>query len=77
MKFHQAATIKGGQDGAIFGKYLFRFNHKGEGRVYDLELIEKGEAEPIADIIAVTFTSILFVFRFRKAMKEIAPKESV
>lgn len=34
-------------------------------------------AEPIADIIAVTFTSILFVFRFRKAMKEIAPKESV
>ena len=51
MKFHQAATIKGGQDGAIFGKYLFRFNHKGEGRVYDLELIEKGEAEPIADIL--------------------------
>ena len=50
MKFHQISPIKGGQDGAIFGKYLFRFNHKGEGRVYDLELIEKGKAEPISDI---------------------------
>ena len=51
MKFNQTATIKGGQDGAIFGKHLFRFNHKGEGLVYDLELIEKGEAEPIADVV--------------------------
>ena len=30
-------------------------------------------AEPIADIAAVAFTSILFIFRFRKAMKEIEP----
>ena len=50
MKFYQAATIKGGQDGAISGKYLFRFNHKGEGLVYDLELIETDKAEPISDI---------------------------
>ena len=28
-------------------------------------------AEPIADVIAVTFTAILFVFQFRKAMKRI------
>ncbi len=28
-------------------------------------------AEPIADIAAVTFTSILFLFRFKKALKEI------
>ncbi len=28
-------------------------------------------AEPIADIIAVTFTTILFVFQFRKAIKKI------
>lgn len=28
-------------------------------------------AEPVADIIAVTFTAILFTFQFRKSMKEI------
>lgn len=28
-------------------------------------------AEPIADVVAVTFTAILFTFRFRKAMREI------
>ena len=28
-------------------------------------------AEPIADVIAVTFTAILFVFQFRKALKSI------
>lgn len=28
-------------------------------------------AEPIADVIAVTFTAILFVFRFKKALKRI------
>ena len=30
-------------------------------------------AEPIADIIAVTFTAILFAFQFKKAMREIKP----
>lgn len=29
-------------------------------------------AEPIADIIAVTFTIILFVMQFKKALREIA-----
>jgi Na+-driven multidrug efflux pump len=28
-------------------------------------------AEPIADIVAVTFTSILFAFQFKKAMKSL------
>ena len=28
-------------------------------------------AEPIADLIAVTFTAILFFFQFRKALREI------
>ena len=28
-------------------------------------------AEPVADIIAVTFTAILFSFRFRKAIEKI------
>ena len=32
-------------------------------------------AEPIADVIAVTFTAILFVFQFRKALKKIETKE--
>ena len=29
-------------------------------------------AEPIADVIAVTFTAILFFFQFRKALKRIS-----
>ena len=29
-------------------------------------------AEPIADVIAVTFTAILFAFQFKKAIKEIS-----
>ncbi len=33
-------------------------------------------AEPIADITAVTFTAILFVFQFRRALKKIEAKES-
>jgi Na+-driven multidrug efflux pump len=34
-------------------------------------------AEPIADIIAVTFTTVLFIFQFRTAMKRIeAPLEN-
>ncbi len=34
-------------------------------------------AEPIADIIAVTFTAILFAFQFRKALKKIEIKECI
>ena len=29
-------------------------------------------AEPIADIIAVTFTAVLFAFQFRKALRKIS-----
>lgn len=32
-------------------------------------------AEPIADITAVTFTAILFVFQFKKALKKIDPSD--
>lgn len=32
-------------------------------------------AEPIADITAVTFTTILFIFQFRKALRKIEEKE--
>ena len=31
-------------------------------------------AEPVADIIAVTFTAILFAFQFKKALKKIDPE---
>ena len=34
-------------------------------------------AEPIADIAAVTFTAILFIFQFKKAIKQISPASCV
>lgn len=35
-------------------------------------------AEPVADVLAVTFTAILFCFQFKKAMREISvPLESL
>jgi hypothetical protein len=30
-------------------------------------------AEPIADVAAVTFTTFLFVFQFRRALRKIQP----
>ena len=36
MKIQHVANIVGGQDGAIFGDELFRFDHKGNGKVYNL-----------------------------------------
>jgi Na+-driven multidrug efflux pump len=32
-------------------------------------------AEPIADVTAVTFTAILFIFQFKKALKKIETNE--
>ncbi len=32
-------------------------------------------AEPVADILAVTFTTVLFIFQFKKAMRDIEPKK--
>jgi hypothetical protein len=32
-------------------------------------------AEPVADVIAVTFTAILFAFQFRRALKKIGDGE--
>ena len=35
-------------------------------------------AEPIADILAVAFTAILFIFQFKKALRKIeAPEEDI
>lgn len=36
MKFKKIAVIQGGQDGAIYGNYLFRFDHTGKCYVYDV-----------------------------------------
>lgn len=51
MKIRQIATMPGGQDGAVFGHLLFRFNARGEGKVYDLEQVSDGAAlTPIATL---------------------------
>lgn len=36
MKLNKLAVIEGGQDGAIFNDYLFRFDHKGVCHVYNM-----------------------------------------
>ena len=56
MNFKHIATMSDGQqDGAIFGNLLFRFNAKGQGRVYDLSAIDPS-AEPTALEAIATFT---------------------
>ena len=60
--------MKGGQDGAIFGDYLFRFGSRGHGYAYDLgNLGESEELTPIAefdldksDIIAPHSNAVVF-----------------
>lgn len=41
MKFTRIAQIAGGQDGAIWGQLLFRFENNGVCHVYDLNTLEK------------------------------------
>ena len=41
----QLAKIKGGQDGAIWNNYLFRFDAVGTCFVYDLRALESGNSE--------------------------------
>ena len=45
MKITPISKIYTGQDGAIFGEYLFRFDHRGNGRVYAMSDIVSGNAE--------------------------------
>ena len=52
MNFKHIATMSSGQDGAIWGEMLFRFNAKGACRVYDMS---RAAADPEMDAIA-TFT---------------------
>ena len=48
IKFHHIATIRGGQDGAIWGDFLFRFGSKGQCAVYDLRNLSRENAQPVA-----------------------------
>ena len=54
MEIKQVAKIAGGQDGAIFGSELFRFDHRGNCTVYDIADIERangGEVEPLSRFV--------------------------
>ncbi len=51
MKLTKAATIYGGQDGAIYKNFLFRFDEKSNCKVYDIACLPSDpeeKAEPIA-----------------------------
>lgn len=48
IKFNHIATIRGGQDGAIWGDFLFRFGSKGQCAVYDLRGLSRENAQPVA-----------------------------
>ena len=47
MKFKQLANTKYGQDGAIFGNLLFRFDHLGVCSVYDLSSLDGSADAPV------------------------------
>ena len=55
MEFEFVSRIKANrQDGAIFGGYLFSFDHRGEVTVYETASLGKsidGEAEPFAEFV--------------------------
>ncbi len=52
MNIKKIAKIRGGQDGAIWGDELFRFDTRGHGTVYDLSAINKdGTAEPKGEFL--------------------------
>lgn len=50
MKIKQIASIKPGQDGAIFNDTLFRFDTRGNCKVYDLSTLSLDKAE-ISELI--------------------------
>ena len=71
MEITKIAKIRGGQDGAIFGSTLIRFDSKGNASVYDISSLDlsrdNGELSPIAeftldkvDILAPHSNSVVF-----------------
>lgn len=66
MKITKLANIRGGQDGAIYKDFLFRFSSKGGCSVYDMTALD-GEPEPISefkldkiDLIVPHSNSVIF-----------------
>ncbi len=63
MKYKAISLMKGGQDGAIFGNYLFRFGSRGVGRVYKLDALlgdkGKGEETPFISEIVLDRSDVL------------------
>ena len=53
MEIKKIGKIRDGQDGAIWGDELFRFNHKGECRVFKLSQLDGGAEEllPSAEFV--------------------------
>lgn len=49
MKITEIGKIKGGQDGAIYGNYLFRFDERGVGAVYDIASLSE-ENTPVGTV---------------------------
>lgn len=70
MKIKHITTISGGQDGAIWGDYLFRFDSRGNCNVYDISSIPDNpdkELSPLsafrldkADVIAPHSNTVMF-----------------
>lgn len=54
MIIKQVAKIGGGQDGAVWGRELFRFGAKGRGKVYDLSKIDDGDVTELSETATVT-----------------------
>jgi len=49
MKIEKIAVIKGGQDGAIYGSELFRFDARGNCRVYDLSALKNNDVTSLEE----------------------------
>ena len=50
MKCNYLTKIIGGQDGAIFGEYLFRFEHNGVGCAYKVQDILEAKSEKVSPL---------------------------
>lgn len=56
MKIKHIASIKPGQDGAIFGNNVFRFDARGNCKVYDFSGVDFEASEPIELLPIAEFT---------------------
>ena len=50
MKIEKIARISKGQDGAIYGSELFRFNHTGACTVYRMADLKRGGVEEVSPL---------------------------